>query len=42
MDIILTEEFNFPSDVVTWDKSKACTGVDPIPKNGETEQKKGF
>ena len=42
MDIILTEEFNFPLDVVTWDKSKACTGVDPIPKKGETEQKKGF
>ena len=42
IDIILTGDFNFPSDLVTWDKSKAGTGVNPILKNGETELKKGF
>ena len=42
MDIILTGDFNFPLDAVTWDKSKAGTGVDPFWKNWETEQKKGF
>ena len=41
MEIILTGDLNFDSDIVTWDASDM--GVTPNPKNGEgMPQKKGF
>ena len=40
LDVILTGDLNFPSNIVTWEKSD--TGVTPNPTNGETDKKKGF
>ena len=40
LEVILTGDLNFPSDIVTWEESDV--GVTPLPHHGCTPRKKGF